>query len=530
MNKKSILDYWPTKAFEPRPTQIETLLWLEKQTTKYNVLELPVGAGKSLIGITYSRWLNGNKGNSFILTPQKILQAQYEKEELDDKGTLFPIYGKSNYHCPKFNTSCDIGGLMKQCKGTCSYTAAMNKSKDANNVIMNYTLGLLMFGFTQVYDKRKLMICDEAHNLESMLVNFNLLTISRQRTDSLKLKLTIFKTIKDGHKWLSDIYFPKVEEELEDLHEDVKDIIDTVSDSLSKHELTLIKKYDKALAHVHSISDFLNLYSDTYQDKFVMISNNFKLEFKPVYGKDNFNLMMKDKASKFLMMSGTILNKKQYCDDLGIPEDDTSFLSLDSEFKPDSRPVVYLPGTKMNASWNKPENKGNLNKYLNILDTVLELHEDESGIINTGNFKIAEYLVEHLRKQTKFKIYHHNPESGNNRNDVIEQFMKDDKPRVLISPSITEGLDLKHDKGRFNIIAKLPFPYLGDSWIKKRMELSSDWYAIETAKSIMQACGRVVRSDTDHGTTYIIDESWNYFYYKNSHLFPQWWKDAYSKI
>ena len=92
---------------------------------------------------------------------------------------------------------------------------------------------------------------------------------------------------------------------------------------------------------------------------------------------------------------------------------------------------------------------------------------------------------------------------------------------------MTEGLDLKHDKGRFCIIAKVPFGYLGDPWIKRRLEMSSEWYAAQAAKDIIQACGRVVRSEKDYGTTYILDGSWAYFYHKNSYLFPQWWKDAY---
>ena len=74
------------------------------------------------------------------------------------------------------------------------------------------------------------------------------------------------------------------------------------------------------------------------------------------------------------------------------------------------------------------------------------------------------------------------------------------------------------------------FLYLGDAWVKRRLELSQDWYSMQAAISVIQAGGRVVRSNEDHGTTYIIDGSWSYFYQKNRHLFPQWWKDAYSVI
>jgi Rad3-related DNA helicase len=306
--------------------------------------------------------------------------------------------------------------------------------------------------------------------------------------------------------------------------------MDNVNELTPKSELALVRKYDLLLSHSDTIESFITQQSESYKDDYVMISDNFKLEFKPIYGANNFDSMLSNKAERFLFMSGTILNKDELCKNLGISKNDTALLSLDSEFDKSNRPVIFLPGTKMNASWNNPENANNRIKYLNVLDTILNLHKGEKGIINSGNFKIAEYLVDHLNKRLDFKIFHHNPESGNNRNDIIDEFVRYKRPSILISPSITEGLDLKDDKGRFSIIAKVPFGYLGDQWIKRRLELSSDWYAAEAAKDIIQAGGRVVRSSSDHGTTYIIDESFRYFYHKNKSLFPRWWKDAFTEI
>ena len=42
-----------------------------------------VGGGKSPVGLTISAWLNQGYGSSFILTPQKVLQKQYE-DSFDD--------------------------------------------------------------------------------------------------------------------------------------------------------------------------------------------------------------------------------------------------------------------------------------------------------------------------------------------------------------------------------------------------------------------------------------------------------------
>jgi len=53
--------------------------------------------------------------------------------------------------------------------------------------------------------------------------------------------------------------------------------------------------------------------------------------------------------------------------------------------------------------------------------------------------------------------------------EVIKFHETSPHPTVLISPSMMEGVDLADDMSRFQILCKVPFPYLGDAAIKKRM-------------------------------------------------------------
>jgi Rad3-related DNA helicase len=94
----------------------------------------------------------------------------------------------------------------------------------------------------------------------------------------------------------------------------------------------------------------------------------------------------------------------------------------------------------------------------------------------------------------------------------------------LVSPSITEGLDLKHELGRFAIFVKVPFPALGDAWIKRRMQLSDEWYKRQTLKEMIQGSGRICRDHSDWGITYILDESFTFLFEKTKDtMIPQWW-------
>jgi Rad3-related DNA helicase len=108
--------------------------------------------------------------------------------------------------------------------------------------------------------------------------------------------------------------------------------------------------------------------------------------------------------------------------------------------------------------------------------------------------------------------------------------MKLDKPAILISPSITEGLDLVDDCARFAIFAKIPFGQLTDTWIKARMDISQKWYQLRALTDVIQGGGRIVRSSDDYGVVYILDSSFKYLYSNTKQYLPSWWKEAYSEV
>jgi len=104
--------------------------------------------------------------------------------------------------------------------------------------------------------------------------------------------------------------------------------------------------------------------------------------------------------------------------------------------------------------------------------------------------------------------------------------MSSKKPTVLLSPSMTEGVDLKGDASRFQVICKIPYPSLGDKIVRKRMNKWKWWYPLQTSKTIIQAIGRSVRSSDDFAVTYILDSDWERFFSRNENMFPQSFKDS----
>ena len=530
----NILGKWPF-PYQPRQNQIDALEWLAEQKAKYLLLEAPVGSGKSNIGLTLSRYLGSSDrnpkgvrpGNSFILTPQRILQEQYERSVKDVKNIyMASFYGKGNYECKKKNTACDIGNIMKKPKcHYCPFQEAKRIAQQAADTVLNYKLALTSFAYTKTFGKRSLMILDECHTLEQHLVDFDAFKVLEGRCKKYGVPFKTHKLLQDALEWVILEYVTPMRDACMALERECEPLFDRDAKTLTKTELRKIRELTSLQDHVDEAVEMALRPPEVVEREFVLVWDKTSFQFKRLLGKYSFNKIVNPKAKKFLFMSSTILDKEGFCEDLGLPEEDTAFLSLPSEFDIKNRPVTYMPQTKMNVSWKKEENKDGRLKMLAAIEKLSEMHSDESGIIHTGNFEIAKWLVENL--SVSQKIYHHNPGLGDDRNSVITAFQGDPKPSILISPSSTEGLDLKDNLGRFAIFAKIPFGHLGDQWIKRRQEMSNEWYQRRALIDIIQGGGRIVRSDTDHGSVYILDQSWAYLYKCTLKMLPRWWKDAY---
>ncbi len=98
---------------------------------------------------------------------------------------------------------------------------------------------------------------------------------------------------------------------------------------------------------------------------------------------------------------------------------------------------------------------------------------------------------------------------------ALSQEFRDDGEAVLFGTrSFFEGLDFKGDALRTLVLAKLPFPYLKEPVIEARMRaLAQDgrdpnhsYYHPMAIFLLRQAVGRVIRSHTDRGVVFLLDD------------------------
>jgi len=524
-----ILDHWSHPSSPPRETQIKALEWLEKQTAKYLILEAPVGAGKSHCGITYANYIpSPDRKKSFVLTPQKILQRQYE--ESFPNSQVFSLYGKANYSCAPYKTTCDIGNLIKPMCEMCPHRGAKEIAKATPNVVLNYKLALLSFRYAGTFPKRPLMILDECHNAEEELCELDAIEFTEYKCKRYNIKWQTHKTIPEAIEWIRNDYLPPLIEKVLELADKTDSFRNGYKTNMSSGDLILVREYNALAEHSELVQWLTTQELTNIQKDFALIHDKSNMKFKRLFAAFSFKNVLLPQADRFLFMSSTILNHRGFCQDLGIEYNDSAFLSMDSEFPHENRPVIFIPTMKMNKDWNTPENEKNRHKMIAAMSHILEGHVNDSGIVHTSSFAIAKWLTDSLQTITSHKIMHHNPESGVKREKVINEFKTSDKPCILFSPSITEGLDLMGDIARFAVFAKVPYAFLGDQWVFTRKLISDEWYARQALIAIIQGGGRVVRSKEDWGFVYILDSSWSYLLSKTAHTIPPWWAEAYKEM
>lgn len=522
---------------EPRPEQRQAIefamnAFLE-QGKRFVILEMGTGGGKSGVGVTLGRLLGrmdfgqDYKRGAYFLTTQKILQGQYTGDFGPPSGPMCSVKSATNYQCEFFrHHSCaESLQLLKQakkgspffrsCMGGCVYRAAKKSFLDSGESITNFPYFLTETTYVGKIKPRNLLVIDEAHCVEQELSKFIEVVVAERFAKSiLKMDMPKLNNMEDAVTWVRQEYSPQLEQLVAQYEEQLGRLKKD-----SEEAQKLASQIEKLETHFSKVDKFLHLFDD---DNWVFNlipaegKSGRKLEFKPIDVGAYSDQYLFGFGKQVLLMSATILNKDAFCESIGIDREEAAFISIDSPFPVENRPIYYMPAGKMSMK----EIEKTLPKMVTIIEDILDAHPNEKGIIHCRTFKIARYIKENIRSD-RF-LFH----STDDREEVFEKHMTSTEPTVLVSPSATEGLDLKGDLSRFQIVCKIYWPYLGDQLVKARMDKYDYWYPYQAAKSLIQGLGRSIRDESDHAISYVLDESFEYFYQRNQDLFPDYFKKA----
>lgn len=510
------------------------------QKKRFVVLEAGTGVGKSGIALGIARYLALHGGlttqvddsserttGAYVLTTQKALQAQY----MDDfgpssgKDMLRSLKSASNYQCRFYSDMrcSDSRRLLKQlgkqavgtdfqkcCSAACPYRLDKEEFMAFPVGITNFSYFLAETMYAKQLDPRSLLVIDECHNVEAEIGKFVEVSFSERFARSLGCRMPRSETVQSVLAWIKGPYKKAVQKAMSELEQKLAAQFSAgPTTGLSEPS----KRYEMLDKHLCKVNRFIMTYDP---NNWVMnpvkgdAKTGRKFEFKPVDVSSYGHECLYRFGSRVLLMSATVVDCDAFCRSVGIDKGDASFVRIPSPFKASNRPIHYLGVGSMS--------KDNIDKTLpnmsNVVKELLELHKDDKGIIHCVNYRIAKRLVEDIRSP---RLLLHDPE---NRDEVLERHMQSAEPTVLVSPSMTEGIDLADNASRFQILCKVPFPYLGDAVIQMRKARDSGWYACATARTVIQSLGRSVRNESDHAVSYILDSDWERFYRNNARLFP----------
>jgi Rad3-related DNA helicase len=503
----------------------------ELKTKKFIILELGCGVGKSAIGVTVARKLiselNSKESGAYFLTTQKVLQDQYMQDfGPQGLGLMRTIKSSSNYRCayhptqscaesrrilPHLRTVEEAKDFVKTCNEICPYSKEKSFFIQSQLSVTNFSYFLSETMYAGKLEPRQLLIIDEAHNIETELSKFVEIVFSEKfAKDVLKCKLPVSLSQESVIEWIKKTYKPSLSKYLKKTENTVKK---ESKEGSSIEESS--KRYEMLDKHLNKIEKFIDSYKSENWVMNHVESNNpknpyKKLEFKPISVASYVRDSLFKFGEKVIMMSATILNKSAFCRSIGLAESEVEFLKIDSPFSSDNKPIYVLPVGSMSAS--------NINETLpkmsQVIKEIMSQHAKEKGILHVVNYKIANYIKENLKDD---RILYHD---STNRDIVLKRHLSSQEPTVLLSPSMMEGVDLADDASRFQVLCKIPYPYLGDAVIQKRMKNDDMWYSYQTAKLIIQALGRSIRNEKDYAASYILDSDWLNFYSKYSYMFP----------
>ncbi|CAN5857441.1 ATP-dependent DNA helicase [soil metagenome] len=561
-----------------RPNQDKVLDELDqalKSDYKFIFLEAPTGFGKSAVAVTLSRFL----GSSHICTSTKDLQTQYNR----DFPYLSEVKGRNNFPCivkedMGIRESCEYGPCLKDDDFDCIYKTRMSdydvksegtiyENVDINNyalkryydkakehsqlvkiewkpcqyyhqkwisiksshTIYNYKYFLSDLFYSSGVNKRKLLILDEAHTLESEVSSFKNIIFSKEslvrffpKINLPDNKQTDVETWIDFCTGLKDQFTSYVEKSANilgsgvssnnsngpDIHVSEKNLIDAIN--YEKNLLTFLE--DLRINKENWL--VTNITKNEIDNKLSRI----KLE--PLVVSSYFTDIF-DKGSVSLLMSATILSKENLCKAVGLKNEDVKFIRVEnSDFPIKNRPI-YL----MNVAWlNARTMSESLPNIVKVLDNLLSVHKKDKGIIHTTSYSQVQFIKNNLSKENLSRLIETNPKFD--RNEMILKHTQSKKPTVLISPSMFLGVDLKDDLSRFQVIVKVPYPDLTDKKISILKQRNPKWYEWNTILRLIQAYGRSVRNADDYANTYILDSSVSFLLKNGKEMIPKWFSEA----
>ena len=496
------------------------------------LVRAPTGSGKSLLARaimgaaeTAGEAAPSEATGAYYTTPQVSQIDDVEADDLLDD--LAVIRGKSNYDCVlpgEHDTPVNRAPCARQQGFDCSIRHRCPYFSDraiaSGNRFAAMTLAYFMrTAGSEVFRKRDAVVIDEAHGLAEWAEMYATIEISPERVPV----------------W-DDVGVPDVaadagpEEDALDrtarFVEALRDVAIRAKDELVGRELDReeVARRDRLQELISELGWFLEDYRDPQSPTSWVVDQpggeGAAIEVKPLDPARYLRHTVWDRGNRFALLSATILSKEAFCRGVGLDPADVALVDVEHTFPLANRPLYDVTQGSMTYE----HRSETVPKIARLVVRLMAEHPDEKGLIHAHSYDIAGRIVEKLGEfGVAARVRRHGRE---NRDAELSAWKASDDPEVFVSVKMEEALDLKGDLCRWQVVCKAPYRNTNDSRVARRLEDGQwAWYHRTALRTVIQACGRVVRAPDDYGATYLADDSLLDLFERAAADTPSWFRD-----
>ncbi|KAB1197621.1 MULTISPECIES: helicase C-terminal domain-containing protein [Haloferax] len=535
MDPSRILESFPAPSFRGNQEQALRDIRDAFEGGKDVVLvRAPTGSGKSLL----ARSIAGAAQTVEESSPADATDAYYttpQVSQLDDVAEddllsdLKIIRGKSNYNCiirgeettPVNQAPCARErGFDCSIRHRCPYYS--DRAIASNRQIAAMTLAYFMqTAGSDVFRKRDVVVIDEAHGLAEWAEMYATIDL-KPRTVPVWDDIGVPDLSEAGDPVERAARFAQT---LVGVCKRAKDEL------LAKPELTPEEaaRRDRLQELISELKWFVEDYRDPQSPTTWVVDQHdgegSPIAIKPLDPAKYLQHTVWDRGNKFALLSATILNKAAFCRSVGLDPSNVALVDVGHTFPVENRPLYDVTQGKMTYE----HRDETVPKIARLVVRLMAKHPDEKGLIHCHSYAIQAELRRRLAEMgLGNRIHGHDRD---NRNDELETWKATDKPEVFLSVKMEEALDLKGDLCRWQVLCKAPYLNTNDSRVARRLEDGQwAWYRRAALRTVIQACGRVVRAPDDYGDTYIADSSLLQLFEKTRHDMPDWFAEQVDRM
>jgi len=463
-----VLEHFKSFGMVPRDVQVQFVTeWC--RTRK----DFPVHAFYADVGVGKSGALRAIQ----IATDGSIVTS--DNNLVDQYGASFPdlnvCKGKKRYKCVISENCAEHYSLTKQYCENCPYACARARVEMGDQTVFN------PMSYKYFSDPAETLLIDEAHKLPGFLREIASTHIRISDLESVTPDVVIeqprmlLKTLRKCLVQVQDLI--SVKEKRKDF-EGIDDDRD------------LAKRFDKIITALDVCPEDFVVFPDVKNIKGQQVR---VLQLQAVIAPENYTSVF-EQSKQIVLASATIfphhirelIKKKKY-----------RFIELPNVIPAENRRLIINPATV------RTDKGTSVECYAKKIREIMQYkhHVGERGVIH-ATYEMAAALAPLLPDD----VLTHDKQ---NKSDVLQRFISGEG-RFLLAAGMAEGIDLKGDIARINIICKLQFPYFGDHYVKRRMDTKyyADgrlWYDACAIEHLRQAVGRTTRGADDRSISYLLD-------------------------